>query len=305
MYINSPFDNKTEGSIIRKIPTSEIISGYLHTYNIDVSYLFKNIPHLFLCSCPITKLKYFYPPNLDGDENFYKLISQNEWYYKQERWEHSTAIQLIKQNQHVLEIGSGAGSFLKLLTSHLDVSYCGLELNQAAIELAFKDSIVLTKELLETHTYQNIAKYDVVCSFQVYEHISKIHELFTDSLKVLKSNGLLIVSVPNNDIGFIKNNHSASKYLNMPPHHVNLFTEESLILIGKFYNLKIKEIIKEPIQKMHTDVYLHELFLRLFFGSTFLLKAFWKLKLHIPFRYIVRLLHKKIKGHTIIAVFEK
>lgn len=305
MRINSPFDNKAEGSIIKKIPTSEIISGYLFNYNIDVSYLFKNTPYIFLCLCPITKLKFFYPPNLDGDENFYKLISRNNWYYKQERWEHLKAIKFIKQKQHVLEIGSGAGSFLKLLTNQLDVSYCGLELNQAAIELALNDSIVLTNELLETHSYQNNEIYDIVCSFQVYEHISKIHELFTDSLKVLKSNGLLIVSVPNNDIGFIKNNHSASKYLNMPPHHVNLFTEESLILIGKFYNLKIKEIIKEPIQKMHTDVYLHELFLRLFFGSTFLLRAFWKLKLHIPFRYFVRLMHNKINGHTIIAVFEK
>lgn len=305
MTIPSPFCISETGTIIKKIDTSQIIEGYRNTYQIDVSRFFFNLPYIYLCECSITKLHYYYPFNLDGDNEFYKLLSLKDWYYFNERWEHKVATKFIKENDFVLEIGSGAGSFLKLLTKLKHVNYCGLELNTTAIELAAKDSIILNQELLSLHARQNELKYDVVCSFQVYEHVSMIHELFLDSIKVLKKNGKLIVSVPNNDVGFIKNNNSSSKFLNMPPHHVNLFTEESLLKIGNFYNLSLNEIILEPLQSMHVDVYLHNKFLNFFLGSTFVLSAFWKLKLHVPFRFLLKGYLNKVKGHSVIVVFEK
>lgn len=305
MKIPSPFSEIDFGKIIKEIKSIDIIEGYKSTYEIDVSGNLKGVPVIYLCECSKTKLNYYYPFNLDGDSGFYEALSRNDWYYHKDRWEHLAALKFIKDKNSVLEIGSGAGSFLKQLTNNINVNYCGLELNREAIELAAKDSITLTNELLNDHVVTNSLKYDIVCSFQVYEHISKINEVFLDSIKALKKNGLLIVSVPNNDVGFIKNNKSTSKYLNMPPHHVNLFNEESLINIANFYRLKIIEIIKEPIQNIHVDVYLHEKFSRLFFGSSFLLRFFWKLKLHVPFRFLVKLFRNHINGHSIIAVFEK
>lgn len=305
MKIPSPFNAIEYGKVVEEISSIDIIAGYKNTYAIDVSENLKGIPIVYLCECSVTKLHYYYPFNLDGDSVFYQALSQKDWYYHKERWEHKAALNFIKENNTVLEIGSGSGSFLKQLTKHINVKYCGLELNPKAIELAAEDSITLTNELLNSHVISNNLKYDIVCSFQVYEHISKIDEVFSDSIKVLKQNGLLIVSVPNNDVGFIKNNKSSSKYLNMPPHHVNLFTKESLINIGNFYNLKTIQIIEEPIQNMHVDVYLYEKISRFFIGSSFLLRAFWKLKLHVPLRFLVRLFRNNIKGHSIIAVFKK
>jgi len=305
MKIPSPFSENASGSVVKEIDPKEIIKAYQDTYQIDVSNLLNGIPSVFLCKCSLSKMLYYFPFNLDGDANFYKSLSEKDWYYHNERWEHQAALKFIQNNDNLLEIGSGAGSFIKQLTQKYKVNYCGLELNSAAIEKAAKDSIVLTNELLAAHSINNFEKYDIVCSFQVYEHISGIHQIFIDSFKVLKKGGLLIVSVPNNDVEFISNNKSNSKYLNMPPHHANLFTEESLINIAKIYNVKLKAIVKEPIQDMHIDVYLHNKMSNIFMGSSFLLRAFWKLKLHVPLRGLVKLYRNKIIGHTIIGVFEK
>lgn len=305
MKVFSPFDDKVEAHIISEIKTEEIIAGYKKTYGIDVSGNFKNSEFIYISECPLSLLRFYYPFDLDGDADFYKSLSEKDWYYHNERWEHQAALKFVKNNDDLLEIGSGAGSFIKQLTQKYKVNYCGLELNSAAIEKAAKDSIVLTNELLDVHSVNNLEKYDVVCSFQVYEHISRINQIFIDSFKVLKKGGLLIVSVPNNDVEFITNNKSNSKYLNMPPHHANLFTEESLSNIAKIYDVKLKAIVKEPIQDMHVDVYLLNIISNFFMGSSFFVRAFWKLKLHVPLRGLVKLFRNKITGHTIIAVYEK
>ena len=91
----------------------------------------------------------------------------------------------------------------------------------------------------------------------------------------------------------------------MPPHHVNLFTEKSLIEIGNLYSLKLVEIIKEPLQKNHVDVYLFNIVANLTSECSILLRIIWKLNIHKLFRPLVFALKNRIIGHTIIAIFEK
>ncbi len=305
MIVYSPFNPETEAIILEEIATKEIVNGYQTTYGINVQPYFKNLERIYVCECPLTQLKFYHPFGLDGDAHFYKHFSQYPWYYQAERWEHKEAIQQIPDAAQLLEVGSGSGSFLKLVLKTKAVNYCGLELNPSAIETASQNGIVLTNEPLHTHAKTHANHYDIVCSFQVYEHISAIGELITDSLHVLKKGGLLLIAVPNNDANFIKYNTSNSKYLNTPPHHVNLFNEASLRGLAKFYKLELKQVIKEPLQDLHVDVYLYTLVSKLFFNRSFLIRAFWKLRLHIPLRPIVKLRRNAIIGHTIIGVFQK
>jgi len=305
MKINSPFVPYSECLIVKEISTKEIIDAYHRVYKIEVGPIFKGLERIYVCRCPNTSFEFYYPFGLDGDENFYNKLSQKDWYYQKSRWEHQVIIDLIKDNDTVLEIGSGSGAFIKQLIDKKPVSYCGLELNNSAINIAAKDKIVLTNQLLGDHVSNKAGQYDVVCSFQVFEHVSKIAEFFSDSLKALRSGGLLIISVPNNDANFIKNNQSDSKYLNMPPHHTNLFNELSLERIARCYDMRLKTSLNEPLQEMHLDVFIYNKVLTFFMGSTFLLRAFWKLKLHMLLRPVVRFLRNKIKGHTIIAIYEK
>lgn len=307
MKVVSPFDNQTEARIISKINTKEIITGYMKTYNMDVSNNFKNLEFVYICECPLSLLRFYYPFNLDGDGQFYKELSMNDWYYSEDRWEHKEIVEFIKPNSTVLEIGSGDGVFLKTLSTDKKIEYTGLELNLLAIEKAKLKNIHLTNDLLSEHVSDpgNIGKYDVVCSFQVLEHISVINSIMVDSIKALKPDGVLIIAVPNNDAFFIKQNTHPSRYLNMPPHHVNLFNEASLVKLAEVFNLKINRIFKEPLHDNQIDVLLHNISAKIVLKNSFLLKVLWRLKIHIPFRPIVRLFRKRLTGHTIIVVYEK
>ncbi|HSH65971.1 MAG TPA: class I SAM-dependent methyltransferase [Bacteroidia bacterium] len=301
----SPFDHTVTAKIIEKINADDIIKGYKNVYKLDPAYLFKNSQFIYLCQCPITDLLFYFPFQLDGDSSFYERISKGDWYYAENRWEHTKAIDFIKDGDTVLEIGSGAGSFLKQLISKKKITYTGLELNTAAIERAEQNSIYLKNELLSEHVKKNELKYDVVCSFQVYEHISNIDSVFSDSVKSLKAGGLLIVSVPNNDLACIRYNKHESRFLNMPPHHTNLFTSGSLKKIALHYDLKLMDTISEPIQDNLIHSYLYNRFYKLFLNSNFLVRVAWKLKLYLPAVALVKKYRHKIKGHTIIAVYQK
>ena len=301
----SPFDSSKKAKTLSVIKTQDIISGYKNVYNIDVSSNFEGISDIYVCECPITNLRFYFPSNLDGDSNFYKQLSLNDWYYSKDRWEHDEIIKYFSDNQIVLEIGSGDGTFFQKLALQKKIEYVGLELNQLALEKAKQNGVELLNETLESHSKANIEKYDVVCSFQVLEHISDINTIMIDSIKVLKKNQTLIIAVPNNDVSFMKNNMHESKILNMPPHHVNLFTEESLKQIGFLYNLKLKKIIKEPLQRKHFDVYLFNKIASLSSNTSLIIRLIWKLKLHVLLRQFVKLLRNHITGHTIIVIFEK
>lgn len=303
--VPSPFDSKINCSIIEKINVADIIAAYKKEYATDTAYIFGDLKEIFICKCPLTGLEFFHPRNVEGDPIFYASLSKEEWYYQVERWEYSKAIEFIKDGDTVLEIGSGGGAFIKMLSNSKKINYCGLELNEEGVLRAKKDGIALTKELLGSHSKKNPGKYNAVCSFQVFEHVSDIKELFEDSASSLAKNGLLIISVPNNGANFIRYNPLPSKYLNMPPHHVNLFTEDSLKKIAAINGLETVSILKENIQPMHTDVYLYYKINKLFLKINVLTRIFWKLKLHTLCRGFVRKRASKIDGHTVLCVFRR
>lgn len=303
--IYSPFSANHKASILSVHKTTEIIEGYKKYLNLAVAKNFKNISEIFLCECPVTRVKFYFPPECSGDGKFYESISQNDWYYNPQRWEHTTALDLFKEGDHVLEVGSGDGTFLKILSSKIKVHYTGLELNLDAIFKARNKGINLSNETLEEHIKTSAEKYDVVCSFQVLEHVSRPASMIEDSLKALKKEGRFIIAVPNNEAYFLKHNIHSSRLLNMPPHHINLFDETSLHNLAKIFNLKIVQTIKEPLQDSHIDILLYNIFYRIFLKSSFCVKAVWRLKLYKPFRFLIKKLRNKIVGHTIIVVYEK
>lgn len=300
----SPFDASVEAKIISSIKTSDIIIGYKKNYDLDISSCFKNIETIYLCECPLTRLRFYFPFNLDGNAEFYEKISLKDWYYSTDRWEHITVADLIPAGKSVLEIGPGDGVFLQKLKASKSISYVGLELNPAAIEKAKSRGIHLTNELLGKHVENNTGVYDVVCSFQVMEHISAIHSAINDSVKALKKGGQLIIAVPDNGALFKSNIHP-SRYLNMPPHHVNLFDEQSLMGVAKLYDLKVLKLITEPLQENHIDLFIYNHLASFVFKNEFLMKIIWRTGIQNLFRPLVRKFSNKIKGHTLIGIFEK
>ncbi len=301
----SPFDPSKPARILKRLATKDIVNGYRKIYEIDVTRHFTRHPEILLCECPITQLRFYFPLHLDGDEQFYQDLSGKEWYYDQQRWEHREVVKLVNEGESLLEIGSGDGAFLRHLKDEKNVTVLGLEFNPKAVERAMEKNTPVKQQTLAQHLETGKGIYDVVCSFQVMEHVSDIYQVLTDSMKALKAGGRLIIAVPNNDADFLRDNPHPSRFLNMPPHHVNLFDEASLKALPQVLPLRLKQIIKEPLQETHLDLYLYKKLSGLLFGSRFLTNLAWKSRLPLLFKPIVRRNKQKLTGHTIVAVFEK
>ena len=109
---------------------------------------------------------------------------------------------------------------------------------------------VLLNDNVQSHSKDNEGIYDVLCMFQVLEHLVPIKEVIQSCLKCLKQGGFLVISVPNND-SFIKKDKL--NLLNLPPHHMGRWNEKSLKALGKLFKMKLVESSKEPLQANHFD----------------------------------------------------
>jgi len=288
-----------------EVDASLIIEAYARDYKIDVSEYFVDISSIKIYKCLETGYRFFYPHTLVGREDLYVKLQEYPQYYGL-NYEHEIADKFIASNQIVLEIGCGRGYFLDKLNDK-GARCVGLELNQSAISFARKKGLDVFSEDLNEHSKQNFEKYDVVCSFQVLEHIPNVGEVLQSSIDALKVGGLLIIGVPNSNPYLY--GHEKYHTLNNPPHHMGLWDIDSLTNLQKIFNLRLKNLFIEPLQTHDYEKYF-KLQCEHFQGHNRLigfLLEFLLLKLR-PSRLrlqIQALIAKKLSGRNLLAVFEK
>lgn len=299
--VRSPITGSKNIYLEKIIKTSLIIEEYKKSQmNIDVSKYFKNIEEIFVYKCLDTGYRFYYPFNTNGDHKFYENLENFPWYYMDWKWEHEMASNIIKPKDQVLEIGCGRGSFLRKMQQK-GADCAGLELNENAVLCRQDKKVRVLNESIQEHTINNHEKYDVVCSFQVVEHIAKVKEFLQASVDAVKPGGTLIISVPNNYIDSIilKDN-----LLNMPPHHMGLWDAVSLANLQSIFSIRLEKLEMEPIQKYHFGYYqsfLENLFVQKY---RFWGKVFRKVASFIILNNLNDL-SKYILGHTILAQYKK
>ena len=143
--------------------------------------------------------------------------------------------------------------------------------------------------------------FDVVCSFQVLEHIADVKSFLEKAINLLKKGGKLIINVPNND-SYIK--FLDTSFSQFPPHHMGLWNEKSLSNITKFFPIEFVKILKEPLQKYHISGYNCAISKRIFGNHNFLVRVNNKILSYMP-HFIYYPFLKYIKGHTILIIFNK
>ncbi len=299
--LKSPINSEGKVVLEKVIDTKSIFNLYQEQLNIDVSKYFKGLNTIKLFKCLDTGYKFFYPFDIEGDSKFYELLQKNPYYYMDWKWEYEKAFNLIEKDDEVLEIGCGKGVFLKKL-SEKQIKAVGIELNEKARSECFSKGLIVFDILIKEYAKHNKEKYDVICSFQVLEHISNVGDFIIYSLNLLKNGGKLIISVPNND-SFIK--LDLFNFLNMPPHHMGLWSEETFKKIQKFYNIKLTNIFFEPLQKYHFRYYYDIIFGRKIINKLKFVGRIIRLILMFPFCLALIFLSKRIKGHTILVEFIK
>lgn len=300
-FIISPITLTNNVSIHKRIEKKDIISSYKNSLNIDVSKYFENIEEVLICRCNDTGYRFYYPKYILGDSNFYetlqKIRGQNN-YYSAWRWEQEEVLKFINSSDKVLDIGCGTGNFLdniRNITSNL----VGLEINDLAIETAKGRGLTVIKSDVHSFSegYNNQAKFDIICAFQVLEHIYEISDFIHSCLKLLKINGKLIIAVPNNNPYLFK--HDFYHALNLPPHHIGLWDENSMKKITKYFPIELKDLFFEPLLDFR---YWYDVQLKYLLRRNGLIKGAKR----IPYVYnMLFKLRKYIKGRNLLAVYTK
>lgn len=245
----SPLSLTINGAFLEEeIESSILINNYKKNVGIDISKYFENISKVQIYKCSDTNYRFYFPYSLAGNKEFYEALQKFDWYYMPWKWEHQKASEYLKSDMKLLEIGCGEGSFLSRINNKV-ASSLGLEFNPIAIEKAKSNSVSVSNETVEKHAQEKEQYYDFVCSFQVLEHISEVYSFLDAKIKCLKKGGLLWISVPNSDS--FQSMDAENDFLNFPPHHMGLWNEESLMNLEKIYQIKVKEILIEPLQSHH------------------------------------------------------
>ncbi len=236
-------ENITTASTIN---TDDIIA--LYKKNGILTKAVKKAPTVLLLHCADCDLKFFNPP-IPGDENFYNQLQNQDWYFlHSDKTEFAYSKKFIKEDNKVLDVGSGRGIWSKYVKEVNGAFYQGIEFSSKSIELAERDGVNVIKESIEEHARKSGSSYDVVAAFQVLEHIESIREFFAACVTCVKPGGKLTIAVPNNE-GFLKG--MINNWLNLPPHHINHWNERSLVKLGEIFNLKTVAVYKEKVTPVH------------------------------------------------------
>jgi SAM-dependent methyltransferase len=297
MSIKSPVTLTGGTSLVETIPVPLIVEGYKGLLGMDVGHYFEGLSEIGIYRCHDTGFRFYHPETIFGDAAFYAELQQKDFYYNQWIWEHGKALAQMAPGSKVLEVGCGIGSFIGRLAGE-GFDCTGLELNSEAAAVCQQKGLKVYNELLEAHIERHRGQYDVVCAFQVLEHVYDVHSFINCCLQCLKPGGKLIVAVPNNNPWYYR--HDKHHLMNLPPHHSGLWNKESFLQLPRYFPMTAKRIAFEPLLN------------RVQFIQTWLkhhrLNGLYRLSQRIPPGIVSRLLWPLkwwVQGKCVLAVFEK
>lgn len=289
---------------IKEFKINDLKKLWTNSFGFDpfVDYKEKSEEIIKLCcaNCGI----YFFSPQFYGGSSFYDKLSAFPWYYESDKWEFDKTIELINMYhpKTLLEVGSGGGFFLEKVKNAIEYTE-GVEINKQAVEKCVLKGInVSSKKISEINK-----KFDMVVSFQVFEHVDNISEILKDTLGLLAPGGLLVVSVPNPD-SYLKDLDTC--LLDLPPHHSLGLTKKTFDFISENNNLKILNYYLEPLRFVHYHAFLNgvvdkdKLLVRRSIKSTIKNKLRKLIiSLRAPLSYVSD--REKIIGPTHLVVYQK
>jgi len=276
--------------LIAAIDTNTIIQLYAPLC--DVSRFFDGLKEVTIYECTDTGFRFYYPSTVAGDGPFYEALAHEALYYIPWKWEHEVTDAFIQKGNTVLELGCATGDFLVELMRRKEIKSFGTELNASAKKTAEARGV----------SFLNTTSADVTCAFQVLEHISDVRGFLTEAINATKDGGYIIFGIPNND-SFIKDDPTC--FLNMPPHHMGLWTETSLRALSNYFPLDVVEIRTECLQPHHYRYYYQVRFGDRFRRFGFFGKLFNKGVYELLAHPIIAWRAKKILGHTIMVIYRK
>jgi len=249
--IYSPITKNKNVLLIKSYKATDLINAWGITFSIDISSELKGVEKIELYKCNETGLRFFSPLEVTGSKELYVALQKFDWFYMSWKWEHEVLFSRLNKNEKVLEVGCAEGAFIeRLCDSGFEVE--GIEFNSVAVGICKKKGLLVSSMDMKELAISNAELFDVVCSFQVLEHVPEPYAYLYESLALLKSGGRLVICVPNND-SFL---HYQYNLLDMPPHHMTQWNINVFRSIEKLFPVKLTCVKYEPLAKYHVKGYL-------------------------------------------------
>lgn len=219
--------------------------------NFNRLVLEQNIP---IVRCGQCSLVFANPrPNAEGLKQFYQDYFPPE---SASLWQEQMAEIFLKEgldrvnqlvdgkSRRLLDVGCGMGFFLKLMKEH-GWSVDGIEPAPEAAKHARETlGLPIFEGTIEKAVLQD-GSYDLVTLWYVLEHVPNPHEIIERCSKLLKPGGVLIIRVPNQNIGIdvCLDRLGLQKYFLMnPPRHLFDWSPKTLGKMLKKYGFSVLSI---------------------------------------------------------------
>jgi 2-polyprenyl-3-methyl-5-hydroxy-6-metoxy-1,4-benzoquinol methylase len=176
-----------------------------------------------LWACSTCGLEHF-SPRTTADGAFYARLASGEGYYDDDtKWEFGLAGRLIDPTIDVLDVGCGEGAFLRSAgrDAHRAV---GVDANPEAVGRLRAAGTEAYAVDIGAFADEHQSCFDVVCAFQVLEHVPDPVAMAAAATRCLRPGGRLVVSVPNRE----RLRLGGLDPLDHPPHHVTRWSMTQL-----------------------------------------------------------------------------
>lgn len=182
----------------------------------------------------------FFDPTLAGEAALYEalFLQKGSGYYTVDRPEFSFALELSKKENYrrILDVGCGDGAFLQSARQQ-GMETFGIELTPASAAKARARGLEVRESVLQKCTSQDFrGLMDIICLFQVLEHVSDPIGMIRTALPLLRPGGSLVIGVPNENGVYSLFPLDAHQW---PPHHVSRWKKADFTELARQTGLEL------------------------------------------------------------------
>jgi 2-polyprenyl-3-methyl-5-hydroxy-6-metoxy-1,4-benzoquinol methylase len=265
-YTGCPICGNTENKLLYSVDAKQAARHFTVTNgsnNITLDIVEEKIAKLWnkntasIISCTNCNFA-FADPFIAGDGEFYNLLphstgdDDSHWKWEFEKTLNSLAPIAAKDpDLHLLEIGASTGGFIKRVAKLLKKK------NILCLEYSETGVNKIRQADIEAHSWnfrdlgsdkKFFHKFNVICLFQVLEHMDNLDSVFNTFNLIIKPGGQLFIGVPNGEK--IKFNELNNALLDMPPNHIGRFNKKTFEFLANKFGWDVIDIAIEPFTSL-------------------------------------------------------